>query len=151
MSRLKLYFFTYHNRGVPVWIPKGTDFIAHIPSNCWFFRWNHCKPTTVLWGNATSELPVPVLVHTVRKERQKKRQAQIHTNFHYFTEISHTFHNKYIFFNNKKHFPSWNPVWMTWKPWKGDWRSKNPKTFLREPASQTPLEACAFGACLGNQ
>ena len=41
-----------------------------------------------------------------------KRQAWIHTNFHCFMEISHIFHNKYIF-NDKKHFPSWNPVWMT--------------------------------------
>ena len=26
MSRLKLYFFTYHNTGVAVWIPKGCGF-----------------------------------------------------------------------------------------------------------------------------
>lgn len=38
-----------------------------------------------------------------------------------FKEIGHIFHNEYIF-NNNKHFPRWNPVWMTRKPWKEDFK-----------------------------
>ena len=60
-------------------------------------------------------------------------QARIHTGFHRFTEIGHIFHTKYIF-NNKKHFPSWNPVWMTRKPWKGDFKkSKSTETSWGNP------------------
>ena len=35
-----------------------------------------------------------------------KRQVQIHTGFHHFTEIGRIFHNKYVFNNRKPAFPS---------------------------------------------
>ena len=76
-------------------------------------------------------------------------QARIHTGFHRLMEIGQIFHNKYIFYN-KKNFPSWNPVWLTRKPWKGDFKEQKSKKFPEGACPWTPLEACAFVACLGN-
>ena len=39
------------------------------------------------------------------------------------------------------------PAWMTQKPRKGRFRELNSKPFLGRACPQTPLEACAFGAC----
>ena len=42
------------------------------------------------------------------------------------------------------------PVQMTQKPRKGDFGELKPKNFLKGSMPQIPLEACVFGAHLGN-
>ena len=66
-------------------------------------------------------------------------QARIHTGPFYRTilQISHK-------------FPSWNPVWMTRKPWKGDFKVSKSKKLPEGARPRNRLEACAFGARLGN-
>ena len=56
-------------------------------------------------------------------------QARIHTGFHRFTEIGHI-------------FPSWNPVWMTQKPWKGDFKVSKSK----KPRAIMALEKTSWGS-----
>ena len=93
------------------------------------------------------------LLHTGFDRNCHMRQTS-YDNFR-FTEIGQIFHNKYIF-NNKNHFPSWNLGNMLWlsdsKTQERGLKELNTKTFLGDPAPQTPLHsAWAFGPRLGNQ
>ena len=42
------------------------------------------------------------------------------------------------------------PGWVTRKPWEGDFKELKSKKFPGRTCLRTPLEACAFGARLGN-
>ena len=88
-------------------------------------------------------------------------QARIHTGFHRFTEIGQIFHNKYIFNDNKilsklklrdeiiRRFARLHPRRMELtKYWLNDVEIQK---ISRWSIPRTPLQACAFGARLGNR